>query len=145
MKYQKLMALLGLTQLMLHSNFFGTKQPFAKLEEEQLQKIEDAIETSDTSALEEQITNLEAEKQTLEEQKTALEADINALTTAVNDGLNANGLTLAEEKGLAEAIAMISNAKVNATHEIPPVNGEEKPTDGLENGFFDPKAAHNQI
>ena len=59
MKFQKLVALLGLGTIVLDTNFFGNKKPFAKFDEEQLQKIEDALEEKDTSALEQKITEHE--------------------------------------------------------------------------------------
>ena len=54
MKYSRIVALLGLSEMVLHSNLFGGK-PFAKLSEDELEKINAALEEKDTKALEEEL------------------------------------------------------------------------------------------
>lgn len=138
-KFTKLTAVLALAEIPLHSNFFGTKKPFAKLEEDQLQAIEDALATNDTAELEQKVNSLT-------ESNTALQTTHTEVENAVNDALALNGLTIPENSSLAEAIALLGNAKATATHEIPPTNGEEAPSEnGLVDNFFDPNAPHNKI
>lgn len=145
MKYIKICALLALNQIELHSNFFGNKKPTAKLDEEQLQSIEDALAQNDTSALQTTITAHEATIATMQTDRTNAE-------NALSEAFSMNGLDLPEGTSVAEAIATLGTkckeygASKN-THSIPQTNGhsEQPSADGLVDGYFDPKDEHNQI
>ena len=143
MKYQKLTALLDLGTIELHSNFFGTKEPFAKLTEEQLTKLEAALEERDVTALETKISELENEVKALTTEK-------GSVAEALQQAYEHNGLQIAENATMAESIATMGEkckefATAKNTHSLTKTDGLEKEDDELQNSFFDPKAAHNQL
>ena len=143
MKYQKLTALLALGTIELHSNFFGTKEPFAKLTEEQLTQLEDALEERDVTALETKISELENKVK-------ALTTDKGLVTEALQQAYEHNGLQIAENATMAESIATLGEkckefATAKNTHSLAPTDGVDEEDDELKNSFFDPKAAHNQL
>lgn len=145
MKYKLLCALLALTNIELHSNFFGNKKPTAKLDEEQLQSIEDALGKNDTSALQSTIDEQNTTISTMQTEKTDME-------NALSEAFSINGLDLPEGTSVAEAIATLGTkckefGGAKNTHSIPPTDGKDKQeaADGLIDGYFDPKDPHNQI
>lgn len=140
MKFQKLVALLGLGTIVLDTNFFGNKKPFAKFDEEQLQKIEDALEEKDTSALEQKITEHETTISGLNTEKSGIE-------NAVNQALQLNGLELPEGTTMADAVALLGTTcktygDSKSTHTIVQNDGVEK-SDGTEEKSSN--YAHNQV
>ena len=145
MKYKLLCALLALTNIELHSNFFGNKKPTAKLDEEQLQSIEDALAKNDTSALQTTIDEQTTTISTMQTEKTDME-------NALNEAFSINGLDLPEGISAAEAIAALGTkckeyGSDKNTHSIPRSDGKDRHpvADGLIEGYFDPKDPHNQI
>lgn len=145
MKFPKLTALLGQAQIELHTSFFGNNKPFAKLDEEQLQSLENALEKNDTSALTEKITEHEATIKTLQENKTETQ-------NALDQALQLNEISVAEGSSSADAIVALGEqckkyGSSENRHVAPKNDGEEKPEnkEGLVDGYFDPKAPHNQI
>lgn len=145
MKFPKLTSLLGQSLIELHSSFFGNNKPFAKLDEEQLQNIETALETTDNSALTAQIEEHEATILTLNTSSTETQ-------NALDQALQLNEISLPEGSTSAAAIVALGQkckeygASKNR-HVDPKNNGEEKPENpqGLVDGYFDPNAEHNQI
>ena len=143
---KKLTALLGLTAITMHnSNIFGTGKNFAKLDEDQLQKIEDALETP--AAETPDVENLKTELANA----AAAEAGMQEAVTAA---LELNGLTIEKGQSAAEAIALLGatckqyGESKERGHTTPENNGKEKPepeSEKLIEGFFDPNAPHNQI
>lgn len=143
---KKLTALLGITAITMHnSNIFGTGKNFAKLDEDQLQQIDDALDnpsTADASVVE----NLQSELSTAQLAESGMQE-------AVTAALELNGLQLAEGQNAVEAIALLgAKCKQYGTskdrgHQKPDNDGAEKPddTNALVDGFYDPKAEHNQI
>jgi len=145
MKYKLLCALLALTDIEFHSNFFGNKKPTAKLDEEQLQSIEDALAKNDTSALQTTIDEQNTTISTMQTEKTDME-------NALSEAFSINGLDLPEGTSVAEAIAALGTkckefGSAKNTHSIPRTDGKDKhpAADGLIEGYFDPKDPHNQI
>ncbi|EKB60752.1 hypothetical protein [Bergeyella zoohelcum] len=141
MKYPKLSALLGLSEIVLNAGIFGNKKPFAKLDEDDLAKVEEALEDSETESLREELNqskeNLATEKQT-----------VSAVENAVEQALQLAGLTAKET--LVENIALLGEkckeyGDSKNRHSTPENNGTEEPTNGLINGYINPNDAHNQI
>lgn len=144
-KHTLLIAVLGLASLEMHSNVFGNKKPFSKLNEEQLDLIESALKENDTTALTDEITQLKADL-------AAAKAEKEAFDTAVNQALELNGLGLEEEEATsADAVTLLGDkckeyGDAKPAHSITPTDGEDKfEGSGLLNGYFDPNAAHNQL
>ena len=143
MKFKKITAILGLTAVVFHSNLFGTKKPYAKFSEEELEELEKALENKaegNEEELQEQINQLTQENSTLQEQALATEK-------AVADALALAGLTAKEN--IAENIALLGQkckeyGESNNRHSMPENNGKEEATDGLINGYLDPNDEHNK-
>lgn len=141
MKFIKLCALLALTQIELHSNFFGNKKPTAKFDEDQLQAIEDALEKNDTSALDDKIKEHE---NTI----SSMQNDKNDIENAISEAFSMNGLTLTEGMSVAEAIASLGTkckeyGNSTNTHSIPPTDGVDVSDDDDDDESA--KYAHNQV
>jgi hypothetical protein len=143
--FQKLLAVLAISAFEFHSNFFGNKKPFAKLDEEQLQKIEDALAEKDTSALEKTIAE---QANTI----TGLTTSATEIESAVNQALQLNGIDeLGEDTTIGEAIAALGAkckeyGDATSTHTIVDTDGKEKPDEnGLVDNWYDPNAEHNQM
>lgn len=141
MKYPKLSALLGLSEIVLNAGIFGNKKPFAKLDEDDLAKVEGALEDSETESLKEELNqaneNLIAEKQT-----------VLAVENAVEQALALAGLTAKET--LVENIVLLGEkckeyGDSKNRHSTPENNGTEESTNGLINGYIDPNDAHNKM
>lgn len=144
MKFKKITAILGLTSVVFHSNLFGTKKPYAKFSEEDLEALEKALENKtegNEEELQEQINQLSQENNTLQEQASATEK-------AVAEALALAGLTAKET--LAENIALLGEkckeyGESKNRHSMPENNGTEEPTNGLINGYLDPNDEHNKL
>lgn len=136
MKFQKLTALLALNTIELHSNLFG-KKPFAKLDEDQLEKIENALEERNTTELESRLSTAEKEK--------AVE-NVSNLNSAVEQALQHAGL---EPKGsVIESIALLGEkckefGDSKDRHNFPENSGKEETE--LVDGYINPNDAHNKL
>ncbi|WP_312750531.1 hypothetical protein [Epilithonimonas hominis] len=138
MKYKLLIATMGVASIDLHSNVFGNKKPYAKVDEESLQKVEDALAKNDTSALQTTITAHEATIATMQTDKTNVE-------NAISEAFTMNGIEAPEGISIAEAIATLGTkckemGSSNNTHSIPQ-------NDGKENNEADPaeQYSHNKV
>lgn len=144
MKFKKITAILGLTSVVFHSNLFGTKKPYAKFSEEDLEALENALENKtegNEDELQEQINQLSQENNTLQEQASATEK-------AVAEALALAGLTAKET--LVENVALLGEkckeyGERKNRHSMPENNGTEEPTNGLINGYLDPNDEHNKF
>lgn len=120
----KLLAILSIQAFAFHNNFFGGGKPFAKLDADQLQLIEDALEKTGTS---EDASTIEG----LQNQVTAFEANETAVEEALTAALELNGMQKVEGQSVTEAIAALG-AKCKeygdskATHSIPTTTGVER-------------------
>lgn len=142
----KLLAVLGLQAFALQSNFWGGGKAFVKLDEDQLQSIEEALEKTGSAEDAQTITDLQG-------QVTAFEGKETEVQEALTAALTLNGLNVEEGQSPAEAIAALG-AKCKEygdsknRHTFAGHNGQEAPEPGaekLENGFFNANDAHNQI
>lgn len=141
MKYPKLTALLGLAQIELHSGAFGFNKPFAKLSEEELSKIEQALLEDKSQEHQETIQALEDEKALMQEKLTAMETAVaTALLTA---GLEASENLIDNITQLGEKCKEYGSSKER--HSFPENDGEEKESNALIDGYLDPNDAHNQL
>ena len=133
MKYSRIVALLGLSEMVLHSNLFGGKA-FAKLSEDELEKINAALEEKDTKALEEELASGKE--------------NMAALQDAVEQALEHAGL---EAKGTLQENIVLLGEKCREygdsknRHNFPENNGKDEPTNGLEDGYLDPEDSHNKL
>lgn len=135
---KRVLAVLGIQAFVFHSNFFKNEKKHVRLNEEELQKIEDALE-----------------KQTSAEDAETL-ATLQANETAVQEALTAafelHGLKTVEGQTIAEAVEALSKkcteyGEATNSHSIHKTDGKDKQEDEEEfkEGFFDPNAEHNQI
>lgn len=133
MKYSRIVALLGLSEMVLHSNLFGGKA-FAKLSEDELEKINAALEEKDTKALEEELA--------------AGKENMAALQDAVEQAMEHAGL---ETKGTLQENIVLLGEKCREygdsknRHNFPENNGKDEPTNGLVDGYLNPEDSHNKL
>jgi len=133
--------LLGLSEISLKGSILGGK-PTASLTEMELEKIEAALQASaDTEALRQKIETLEAENRALKTEKQAVES-------AVQEALILNDVPAGKQ--LSESIAALGKqckeyGGRETRHTFPKNNGKETHAEGIAEGYFDPKDAHNQI
>jgi hypothetical protein len=99
-KHTLLLGLLALTELETHSAFFGAKTPFVKLDEAQLDSIEQGLAKNDSSALQSTIAN---QAETL----LGLTATNNSAQEAANQALALNAITLDAGASLADAFTAL--------------------------------------
>ncbi|MET3035835.1 hypothetical protein ABXT08_07030 [Chryseobacterium sp. NRRL B-14859] len=144
---KKLLAVLGLQAFTFHNNFWGSGEAHVKLDNKQLQLIEDALENKAT----ENPANEDAKTlEDLQAQVSGFEANEAAVQEALTAALGLNGIEAAEGQTVAEAITALG-AKCKEygssknTHSFIHTNGVEKEPDGLIEGYFDPNAPHNQL
>lgn len=145
---KKLLGVLGLQAFVFHNNFWGTGEAHVKLDNKQLQLIEDALEKQggENTANEDAQTLAD-----LQAQVSGFQAKETAIQEALSAAMSLNGIEATEGQSVAQAIANLGTkckeyGDSNETHSIIQTDGKEKPSaDGLQNGFYDPKAAHNQI
>ena len=133
MKYSRIVALLGLSEMVLHSNLFGGKA-FAKLSEDELEKINAALEEKDTKALEEELA--------------AGKENMALLQDAVEQALEHAGLEA--EGTLQESIVLLGQkcqeyGAAKNRHNFPENNGKDEPTNGLVDGYLNPEDSHNKL
>ncbi|WP_312355559.1 hypothetical protein [Empedobacter sp.] len=135
---KRVLAVLGIQAFVFHSNFLKNEKKHVRLNEEELQKIEDALE-----------------KQTSAEDAETL-ATLQANETATQEALSAafelHGLKTVEGQTVAEAVEALSAkcteyGESKNTHSFHKTDGKDKQEDEEEfkEGFFDPNAEHNQI
>lgn len=148
-KFSALVALLGIAQMELHANFFG-KKSFAKIDEEQLETIENALQNTDSTELKQKIQTLEKEKETLASKVSEMEQSQKQTENALEQALSANGLT--PKESVVESIVMLGEkckeyGDADPIHTLPKNDGKSAPEEdgGLVEGFYDPNAPHNQI
>lgn len=134
MKFQKLTALLALGEISLNAGLFGNKKPFARLDEDQLQTIEEALEKNDTSDLEEQLTTAKDEIKGVE----------NAVEQALEvAGLKAGDSLVASIVALGEKCKEYGESKDR--HTFAKNSGKEEEVNGLIDGYLDPNDEHNKL
>lgn len=143
MKYAKITALLGLAQLTLHSGIVGMGKPVAKLTEEDLEKIENALENiENVEALQQKLSDAEASSATFE--KVVAET-----AQAVENAMETAGLE--KQEGLVENINLLGKkckeyGESKDRHSFADNNGKDE--EGKEkyiDGHIDPNDAHNQL
>lgn len=143
MKYAKITALLGLAQLTLHSGITGMGKPVAKLTEEDLEKIENALENNENiEALQQKLSDAEASSATFE--KVVAET-----AQAVENAMETAGLE--KQEGLVENINLLGEkckefGESKDRHSFADNNGKDE--EGKEkyiDGHIDPNDAHNQL
>lgn len=143
MKYAKITALLGLAQLTLHSGIVGMGKPVAKLTEEDLEKIENALENNENiEALQQKLSDAEASSATFE--KVVAET-----AQAVENAMETAGLE--KQEGLVENINLLGEkckefGESKDRHSFADNNGKDD--EGKEkyiDGHIDPNDAHNQL
>lgn len=142
---KKLTALLGLAAIQMHNaNIFGTGKNYAKLDEEQLQKIEDALGETSSEEATQTIADLQA-------QVSNLQASENSVQEAVTTALQINGLALEEGQTVMDAITLLGTkcheyGTAKTTHNIPGSDGKDDAGTGeqLIDGYMDPNDEHNK-
>ena len=143
----KLLAVLGFASFTFHGNFWDVSgKKHVKLQEEDLQKIEDALEKNAAGEDATALADLQAKI-------TGYEANETAVQEALTNALTMNGLEFAEGQTVVDAIASLGTTckeygkSKDRGHNQPKNDGQEKAekTDELVEGFFDPTAPHNQI
>ncbi|QWA38862.1 hypothetical protein [Chryseobacterium sp. ZHDP1] len=145
---KKVLAVLGLQAFTFHNNFWGAGEAHVKLDNKQLQLIEDALEKNEAENTPAEGAESLAD---LQAKVSGFEANEISIQEAVTAALNLNGIEAAEGQTVAQAIEALGTkckeyGDSKETHSIIQTDGKEKPAaDGLQNGFYDPKAPHNQI
>lgn len=148
MKYAKITALLGLAQLTLHSGVagaMGLAKPVAKLTEEDLEKIENALNhdfETENAQLKADLETANKDKKEAEDKLTSMEGQVaEALQTA---GLEGGEDALENINLLGEKCKEFGESK--ARHSFADNNGKDN--EGKEkyiDGHIDPNDAHNQL
>lgn len=145
MKYTNILQVLAVETLELHSGVFGSKKPFAKLTEEDLEKLDKSLaeptNATEIEALKQRITELENENAVFE--KTLAET-----TAEVEKAIETAGLE--KQSGLIENISHLGAkckeyGESSDRHTFAENNGKEEPTDGLIENYINPNDEHNQL
>ncbi len=144
MKYTKLTALLGLAEITLHSGTFSMGTPFAKLNEEQLDLIENALakdQENDIIALQNQLTEATTKA-------SAFEKITTETAKAIETAMQTAGLE--KQEGMIENINLLAEkckefGEDKNRHSFPDNNGKEEGSEELIDGYLDPKDFHNQL
>lgn len=144
MKYTKLTALLGLAEITLHSGTFSMGTPFAKLNEEQLDLIENALakdQENDFIALQNQLTEATSKA-------SAFEKITTETAKAIETAMQTAGLE--KQEGMIENINLLAEkckefGEDKNRHSFPDNNGKEEGSEELIDGYLDPKDFHNQL
>ena len=136
MKYTKLTALLGLAEITLHSGTFSMGTPFAKLNEEQLDLIENAIIT-----LQNQLTEATSKA-------SAFEKITTETAKAIETAMQTAGLE--KQEGMIENINLLAEkckefGEDKNRHSFPDNNGKEEGSEELIDGYLNPEDFHNQL
>lgn len=144
MKYTKLTALLGLAEITLHSGTFSMGTPFAKLNEEQLDLIENALakdHENDIIALQNQLTEATSKA-------SAFEKITTETAKAIETAMQTAGLE--KQEGMIENINLLAEkckefGEDKNRHSFPDNNGKEEGSEELIDGYLNPKDFHNQL
>lgn len=144
MKYTKLTALLGLAEITLHSGTFSMGTPFAKLNEEQLDLIENALakdQENDTITLQNQLTEATSKA-------SAFEKITTETAKAIEIAMQTAGLE--KQEGMIENINLLAEkckefGEDKNRHSFPDNNGKEEGSEELIDGYLNPKDFHNQL
>lgn len=144
MKYTKLTALLGLAEITLHSGTFSMGTPFAKLNEEQLDLIENALDKdqeNDIIALQNQLTEATSKA-------SAFEKITTETAKAIETAMQTAGLE--KQEGMIENINLLAEkckefGEDKNRHSFPDNNGKEEGSEELIDGYLNPKDFHNQL
>lgn len=144
MKYTKLTALLGLAEITLHSGTFSMGTPFAKLNEEQLDLIENALakdQENDIIALQNQLTEATSKA-------SAFEKITTETAKAIETAMQTAGLE--KQEGMIENINLLAEkckefGEDKNRHSFPDNNGKEEGSEELIDGYLNPKDFHNQL
>ncbi len=135
---KRILAVLGIQAFVFHSNFFKNEKKHVRLTEEELQKIEDALEKQTTAEDAEALASLQANENEIQE----------ALTAA----FEMNKIEMTEGQSISESIAALGQkckeyGDANPKHSTVKSDGKnkEEETDDLKEGYFDPTASHNII
>lgn len=144
MKYTKLTALLGLAEITLHSGTFSMGTPFAKLNEEQLDLIENALakdHENDIITLQNQLTEATSKASAFE--KITTEA-----AKAIETAMQTAGLE--KQEGMIENINLLAEkckefGEDKNRHSFPDNNGKEEGSEELIDGYLNPEDFHNQL
>ena len=144
MKYTKLTALLGLAEITLHSGTFSMGTPFAKLNEEQLDLIENALakdHENDIIALQNQLTEATSKA-------SAFEKITTETAKAIETAMQTAGLE--KQEGMIENINLLAEkckefGEDKNRHSFPDNNGKEEGSEELIDGYLNPKDLHNQL
>ena len=150
MKFTRITALLGLAQLTFHAGVFGTQKPFAKLSEEDLEKIENALAGLESEGLAEE---LESTKQSLSDAVTNLEVvkkNSEETAQAVEAALETAGLKEEAKESVVENIALLGEkckefGGSKNRHSLVENDGKENSENGLIGGFMNPEDEHNKL
>ena len=138
----KLLAVLGFASFTFHGNFWDVSgKKHVKLQEEDLQKIEDALEKNAAGEDATALADLQAKI-------TGYEANETAVQEALTNALTMNGLEFAEGQTVVDAIASLGTtckeygASKDRGHNQPKNDGQEKaedeaPTYAFENVMSD--------
>ena len=144
MKYTKLTALLGLAEITLHSGTFSMGTPFAKLNEEQLDLIENALakdHENDFITLQNQLTEATSKA-------SAFEKITTETAKAIETAMQTAGLE--KQEGMIENINLLAEkckefGEDKNRHSFPDNNGKEEGSEELIDGYLNPKDFHNQL
>lgn len=144
MKYTKLTALLGLAEITLHSGTFSMGTPFAKLNEEQLDLIENALakdHENDIITLQNQLTEATSKA-------SAFEKITTETAKAIETAMQTAGLE--KQEGMIENINLLAEkckefGEDKNRHSFPDNNGKEEGSEELIDGYLNPKDFHNKL
>lgn len=144
MKYTKLTALLGLAEITLHSGTFSMGTPFAKLNEEQLDLIENALakdQENDIITLQNQLTEATSKA-------SAFEKITTETAKAIETAMQTAGLE--KQEGMIENINLLAEkckefGEDKNRHSFPDNNGKEEGSEELIDGYLNPEDFHNQL
>lgn len=144
MKYAKITALLGLAQLTLHSGIVGMGKPVAKLTEEDLEKIENALNHD----FETENAQLKADLETANKDKKEAEDKLTSMEDQVAEALQTAGLEGGEDA--LENINLLGKkckeyGESKDRHSFAENNGEDKETEQYIDGYINPNDAHNKL
>ncbi|WP_185274746.1 hypothetical protein [Chryseobacterium indologenes] len=140
-KHTLLLGVLGLSVLETHSGVMSSKS-HVRFTEEELDKVEKALEANDVSGLNQTIADQKEKISTHEKSEGELKESLTAAFAA-------NKLEMGDMSP-KDAIAHLSAkckeyGDARNTHSITRTDGIDKNEgDGLVDGFIDPNAAHNQ-
>lgn len=130
---KRVLAVLGLQAFVFHSNFFKNEKKHVRLNEEELQKIEDALEKQTSVEDAQTLATLQANETEVQEALTAA-FELNKIEATT-------GQTVAEAIGALSAKCEEYGSSTN-THSIPPTDGKDKAED---DGDETDDYAHNQV